>query len=74
VPLKTDLFDYELPDRLIAQTPAGCRDESRLLVVDRRAHTIAHFPPRALRRRHHRGSRHLLRPAFAPTTAKIQSA
>ncbi|HJZ69480.1 MAG TPA: tRNA preQ1(34) S-adenosylmethionine ribosyltransferase-isomerase QueA [Blastocatellia bacterium] len=28
-------FDYELPERLIAQEPAGRRDLSRLLVVDR---------------------------------------
>ena len=40
--LRTDLFDYALPERLIAQTPAARRDESRLLVVDRRAHTVAH--------------------------------
>ena len=40
--LRTDLFDYTLPERLIAQTPAPCRDQSRLLVVDRRAHTVAH--------------------------------
>ncbi|HWA86567.1 MAG TPA: tRNA preQ1(34) S-adenosylmethionine ribosyltransferase-isomerase QueA [Opitutus sp.] len=41
-PLSTDLFDYDLPPRLIAQTPAERRDQSRLLVVDRAAHTIAH--------------------------------
>ncbi|HVU24176.1 MAG TPA: S-adenosylmethionine:tRNA ribosyltransferase-isomerase, partial [Opitutus sp.] len=40
--LATDLFDYDLPPRLIAQTPAGRRDESRLLVVDRSAHRVAH--------------------------------
>jgi S-adenosylmethionine:tRNA ribosyltransferase-isomerase len=28
-------FDYELPERLIAQEPAGRRDSSRLLVVER---------------------------------------
>jgi S-adenosylmethionine:tRNA ribosyltransferase-isomerase len=42
VSLRTELFDYELPARLIAQTPAVCRDQSRLLVVDRAAHTVAH--------------------------------
>jgi S-adenosylmethionine:tRNA ribosyltransferase-isomerase len=42
VSLRTELFDYTLPERLIAQTPAPCRDQSRLLVVDRRAHTVAH--------------------------------
>jgi S-adenosylmethionine:tRNA ribosyltransferase-isomerase len=40
--LPTELFDYALPERLIAQTPAERRDQSRLLVVDRCAHRIAH--------------------------------
>jgi S-adenosylmethionine:tRNA ribosyltransferase-isomerase len=42
VSLSADLFDYPLPERLIAQQPAQRRDESRLLVVDRKSHTIAH--------------------------------
>ena len=42
MPLATDLFDYALPPHLIAQTPAARRDESRLLVVDRAAHTVTH--------------------------------
>lgn len=42
VPLSTDLFDYSLPSRLIAQTPAARRDASRLLVVDRASHTFEH--------------------------------
>jgi S-adenosylmethionine:tRNA ribosyltransferase-isomerase len=42
VPLATDLFDYALPERLIAQTPAARRDQSRLLVVDRAKRTLAH--------------------------------
>lgn len=42
MPLSTALFDYDLPARLIAQFPAVRRDESRLLVVDRADHTIAH--------------------------------
>lgn len=41
-PLPTDLFHYELPPRLVAQTPAARRDASRLLVVDRARHTVAH--------------------------------
>lgn len=40
--LATDLFDYSLPPQLIAQTPAARRDGSRLLVVDRTAHTVEH--------------------------------
>ncbi len=42
MPLATDLFDYELPPHLVAQTPAAQRDRSRLLVVDRAKHTIEH--------------------------------
>ena len=52
-PLATELFDYTLPPHLIAQTPAARRDQSRLLVVDRAAHTTAHHTfadlPRFLR-------------------------
>jgi S-adenosylmethionine:tRNA ribosyltransferase-isomerase len=40
--LATDLFDYVLPPHLIAQTPAARRDQSRLLVVDRAAHSVSH--------------------------------
>ncbi|MCR5184118.1 MAG: tRNA preQ1(34) S-adenosylmethionine ribosyltransferase-isomerase QueA [Opitutales bacterium] len=36
------LFDYVLPERLIAQTPAARRDASKLLVVDRAAGTVRH--------------------------------
>lgn len=41
-PLFTDLFDYDLPPQLVAQTPAARRDASRLLVVDRTTRRIAH--------------------------------
>src|SRR5215831_7431279 len=34
-------FDFHLPDRLIAQEPAGRRDSSRLLVVDRPTSSFA---------------------------------
>ena len=33
--MRADLFDYELPPELIAQTPAPARSDSRLLVLDR---------------------------------------
>ncbi|MEO7597946.1 MAG: tRNA preQ1(34) S-adenosylmethionine ribosyltransferase-isomerase QueA [Opitutus sp.] len=42
IPLSTALFDYHLPEHLIAQKPAERRDESRLLVVDRQSGKIAH--------------------------------
>ena len=35
-------FDYELPQELIAQTPAQKRDCSRLMVVDRKTGEVAH--------------------------------
>ncbi len=38
----TSEFDFTLPDELIAQHPVKPRDASRLMVVDRRAGTIAH--------------------------------
>jgi S-adenosylmethionine:tRNA ribosyltransferase-isomerase len=41
-PLASDLFDYSLPPHLVAQTPTARRDQSRLLVVDRAARTVAH--------------------------------
>jgi len=41
-PLATDLFDYSLPERLIAQTPAARRDASRLMVVNRAQRTVQH--------------------------------
>lgn len=40
--MKTDLFDYPLPERLIAQTPALQRDASRLLVAHRAERRIEH--------------------------------
>lgn len=35
-------YDYALPDDLIAQAPAGSRDQSRLMVVDRRRRHWSH--------------------------------
>ena len=40
--LRTSDFFYELPERLIAQTPAQKRDESRLLVLDRENGELSH--------------------------------
>ncbi len=42
MPLASSLFDYHLPERLIAQHPAARRDASRLLVVDRASRTWQH--------------------------------
>lgn len=41
-PLRVDDFDYDLPPELIAQHPLPHRDDSRMMVVDRRAGTIRH--------------------------------
>ena len=40
--MKTTDFDYILPKELIAQNPVEPRDSSRLMVVDKHTHTIAH--------------------------------
>ena len=40
--MKTDDFDYELPEELIAQTPLEKRDSSRLMIVDRETSNIEH--------------------------------
>lgn len=40
--MKTDDFDYNLPEHLIAQTPIDKRDESKLLVLDRKTGNIEH--------------------------------
>ena len=37
--MKVTDFDYELPEELIAQTPIEKRDESRLMVLDRKEQT-----------------------------------
>ncbi len=40
--MKTSDFYYELPERLIAQTPLERRDASRLMVLDRQTGAITH--------------------------------
>ena len=40
--MKTTLFDYELPEELIAQTPIYPRDSSRLLIYDRKNDKTEH--------------------------------
>ena len=40
--MKTDDFDYYLPEELIAQTPLKQRDSSRLLVLDKETGTVEH--------------------------------
>ncbi|HET7270534.1 MAG TPA: tRNA preQ1(34) S-adenosylmethionine ribosyltransferase-isomerase QueA [Rubrobacter sp.] len=46
----TSELDYELPEDLIAQSPAEPRDASRLMVVDAKEGTIAHHTFRELPR------------------------
>ena len=40
--MKVSEFNYELPEELIAQTPIQKRDESRLMVLNRKNQTIEH--------------------------------
>lgn len=40
--MKTSDFDFDLPQELIAQTPLENRDESRLLVLDKKSGDISH--------------------------------
>ena len=37
-----DRYDYDLPKELIAQSPAVCRTDARLLVVDRQRNSLEH--------------------------------
>ena len=41
-PVYASDFDYELPEKLIAQKPASPRESARLLVLDRAKDTLAH--------------------------------
>ena len=40
--MKVSDFNYELPEKLIAQVPIEKRDESRLMILDREKETIEH--------------------------------
>ena len=40
--MKTEDFNYELPEELIAQTPIKDRDQSKLLVLDKKTGNIEH--------------------------------
>ena len=40
--MKTEDFDYELPEELIAQTPLSKRDSSRLMIVDKKTGELEH--------------------------------
>ena len=40
--MKKSDFEYELPERLIAQSPPQHRKDARLMVVDRAEQTIEH--------------------------------
>ena len=40
--MKTDDFNYDLPEELIAQTPLKQRDASRLMVLDKKTGSIEH--------------------------------
>ncbi|MCC3356582.1 tRNA preQ1(34) S-adenosylmethionine ribosyltransferase-isomerase QueA [Bacillus sp. REN16] len=40
--MKVDLFDFDLPEELIAQTPLEKREASRLMVVDKETGEITH--------------------------------
>ena len=40
--MKVSDFNYDLPEELIAQVPIEKRDESRLMVLDRKKKTIEH--------------------------------
>ena len=42
IKVKVSEFNYDLPEELIAQTPLEKRDESRLMVLNRKKQTIEH--------------------------------
>ena len=40
--MKLSKFNFDLPDDLLAEYPAALRDESRLMVLNRKDQTIEH--------------------------------
>lgn len=40
--MKLELFDFDLPERLIAQVPLEQRDASRLMVLNKQTGAITH--------------------------------
>ncbi len=42
LPVRTDALDFDLPDGLIATTPAEPRDSARLMVIHRETQTLEH--------------------------------
>lgn len=46
--MQTSDFDFDLPPELIAQMPASQRDQSRLLVLQRRSGQVEHLQFRDL--------------------------
>ena len=40
--MRTEDFDYELPEELIAQTPLEKRDSSKLLILDKQSGSVYH--------------------------------
>ena len=47
--MRTDDFDYELPERCIAQAPAPVRDACKMLAMDRKTGQLETDFPRYLR-------------------------
>ena len=41
--MKLSDFNYELPKKLLSEFPSENRDESRLMVINRKDKTIKHF-------------------------------
>ena len=53
--MKLSDFDYELPEELIAQTPIKTRDQSRLMVLDKKTGEVGHKHFYDIKRELHKG-------------------